>query len=202
MSPGAAHAAVDHHYTTTGETHNKMIIWTFLTSECFLFGTLIGTFLVYYSKSVAGPTPKDVLDIPYTSVSAFVLLVSSLAMVLALAALQRGDNHGARVWILATALLGAIFVGGQYYEFSHFYIHNDFWLHTNLFGSCFFLLTGFHGGHVTVGVIWLISLMVMSFRGDLTRDNSQVLEIAGLYWHFVDVVWIIIFTVVYLIPSS
>jgi len=195
-------AEVDPHATTTGETHNKMVIWTFLTSECLLFGSLIGTFLIYWSKSVDGPLPKEVLNIPYTSVSAFVLLVSSCAMVLALAALQRGDHNGTRVWIMATALLGTIFVGGQFFEFTIFREHHHLWLETNLFGSSFFLLTGFHGAHVTVGVIWLISLFIQSLRGRLPQSKSQTLEICGLYWHFVDVVWIVIFTVVYLLPTS
>jgi len=192
---------VDHHYTSTGEHHNKLLIWSLLTSECLLFGTLIASFLVYYPMSRSGPTPHEMLDIPYTSVSAFVLLVSSLAMVLALAALQRGDHHGTRVWLMGTALLGTIFLGGQFYEFSHFYQHH-MTLDANLFGSTFFMLTGCHGAHVTVGVIWLVSLFVQSLRGNLPQERSLTVEICGLYWHFVDVAWIAIFTLVYLIPAA
>ncbi|MBI4497008.1 MAG: cbb3-type cytochrome c oxidase subunit I, partial [Chloroflexi bacterium] len=186
--------------TTTGLNHRKMLMWAFLGSECMFFGTLIGTYMVYRGRSITGPYPSEVLDIPFTSLSAFVLLLSSFAMVLALAATQRGDQRGLRVWLLATALMGMIFLGGQYYEFTTF-VHEGLSLQQNLFGATFFVLTGFHGGHVTIGVIWLLSLFVLAMRGKLSQRDSLNVELAGLYWHFVDIVWILIFTLVYLIPS-
>jgi cytochrome c oxidase subunit 3/cytochrome o ubiquinol oxidase subunit 3 len=140
-----------------------------------------------------------VLNIPFTSVSTFVLLMSSLTMVLALAAVQRDDRRGGMLWLAATALLGMTFLGGQVYEFSHFFHADHLALQTNLFGSTFYVLTGFHGTHVTVGVIWLWSLFTLTARGKLGQRESLSVEIAGLYWHFVDVVWIAIFTLVYLI---
>ncbi|MDP8992694.1 MAG: cytochrome c oxidase subunit 3 [Actinomycetota bacterium] len=175
-------------------------MWAFLGSECLLFGALISTYFLYRGRSRTGPTPKEIYDIPYTSVSSFVLLMSSLTMVLALAAIQRGDHRRLRVWLLATALLGASFIAGQVYEFTSF-VREGLTMRTNLFGSSFFVLTGFHGVHVTLGVVMLLSLWNLSLRGALPRERSEVVEIAGLYWHFVDVVWIVIFTVVYLIPS-
>ena len=190
----------EHHATTTGEVHTKMLMWTFLASDCMFFGTLIGTFLIYVGRSTSGPTPHHVFDIPYTSVSAFVLLLSSLFMVLALAAIQRDDVRRMRIWLMATALCGTIFLGGQYYEFTTFF-HEGLNLNTNLFGSAFFTLTGFHGAHVTVGVIWLVSIVVASLQGRIRQEQSLNVEIAGLYWHFVDIVWIVIFTVVYLIQT-
>jgi heme/copper-type cytochrome/quinol oxidase subunit 3 len=195
-----APAAVAHgEATTTGLNHRKLLMWTFLGSECLFFGSLISTYLAYRNKSLAGLTPADHLfDIPFTSVSTFVLLVSSLAMVLALAAIQRGDRIGCMIWLAATALLGTLFLGGQYFEFTTF-IREGVWLDTNLFGTTFFVLTGFHGTHVTIGVIWLLSLFVQVWRGELRQEHSLSVEIAGLYWHFVDVVWIVIFTVIYLI---
>jgi cytochrome c oxidase subunit 3/cytochrome o ubiquinol oxidase subunit 3 len=126
--------------------------------------------------------------------------MSSLTMVLALAAIQRGDHRRFRIWILATALFGLTFIGGQVYEFTDFY-RQGLALHTNLFGSTFFTLTGLHGAHVTVGIIWLLSLYSRSIHGKLTSEHSEAVEIAGLYWHFVDIVWIFIFTAVYLIPA-
>jgi cytochrome c oxidase subunit 3/cytochrome o ubiquinol oxidase subunit 3 len=105
-----------------------------------------------------------------------------------------------RVWLLATALLGMTFVGGQAYEFTSF-VRQGLTLHTNLFGSSFFTLTGFHGAHVTIGIVMLLSLFGLSLRGKLGPENAETVELIGLYWHFVDVVWIVIFTVVYLIPS-
>ena len=190
----------DEHATSTGVSNEKLAMWAFLGSECLLFGTLISTYFLYRGRSVIGPTPKQVYDIPYTSISSFVLLMSSLTMVLALAAIQRGDQRRLRVWLLATAFLGTVFVGGQVYEFTSF-IHEGLTLKTNLFGSTFFVLTGFHGVHVTIGIMMLLSLANLSARGKLPQSKAEVVEIAGLYWHFVDIVWIIIFTVVYLIPS-
>ena len=188
------------HITNTGLSNEKLAMWVFLGSECLLFGALISAYFLYRGRSLAGPTPKDIYDIPYTSVSSFVLLMSSLTMVLALAAIQRGDLRRMRVWTLATALLGASFIAGQVYEFTSF-IREGLTIKTNLFGSSFFVLTGFHGVHVTVGIVMLLSLWALSMRGKLPQERAEVVEIAGLYWHFVDVVWIVIFTVVYLIPS-
>ena len=198
-----AHDAGDHGghpATNTGVSNEKVAMWAFLGSECLLFGALISTYFLYRGRSIVGPSPKQVYDIPYTSVSSFVLLMSSLTMVLALSAIQRGDQRRLRIWLIATAMLGATFIGGQVYEFTSF-IREGLTLKTNLFGSSFFVLTGFHGVHVTVGIIMLLSLANLSMRGKLPQAKSEVIEIAGLYWHFVDVVWIVIFTVVYLIPS-
>jgi cytochrome c oxidase subunit 3/cytochrome o ubiquinol oxidase subunit 3 len=195
-----AHARGEEHpETTTGLPHTKLAMWIFLASECLLFGALISTYVLYRGRG-EGPFPADVFDIPYTSVSSFVLLASSLTMVLALAAAQRDDIGQTRLWLVATALLGMTFVGGQVYEFTVF-ASEDLKLSTNLFSSTFYVLTGFHGVHVTVGVLMLLSLVGMSFVGRLPRDASFPIEMVGLYWHFVDIVWIVIFTVVYLIPT-
>jgi heme/copper-type cytochrome/quinol oxidase subunit 3 len=187
-----------HPPTNTGVSNEKMAMWAFLGSECLLFGALISTYLLYRGHSIVGPYPKDVYDIPFTSVSSFVLLMSSLTMVLALGAIQRRDERRLRVWLLATALLGATFIAGQIYEFTSF-VHQGLTIHTNLFGSSFFVMTGFHGVHVTLGIVMLLTLWGMSMRGQLPPEKAETVEIAGLYWHFVDIVWIVIFTVVYLI---
>jgi len=113
---------------------------------------------------------------------------------------MRGDYRRLRIWLLATALFGATFIGGQVFEFTEFY-RQGFTLSKNLSGSTFFVLTGLHGAHVTAGIIWLLSLWGLAAQGRLTSRDSERVEIAGLYWHFVDVVWIVIFTVVYLIPK-
>jgi heme/copper-type cytochrome/quinol oxidase subunit 3 len=198
--PHDAAYGAEHPETTTGLPHTKLAMWLFLASECLLFGALISTYVLYRGRSKVGPFPADVFDIPYTSVSSFVLLASSVTMVLALAAAQREDTGQMRLWLLTTALLGMTFVGGQVYEFTVF-VNEDLTLETNLFGSTFFTLTGFHGVHVTVGILMLLSLVGMSFAGRLPRDAAFPIEMVGLYWHFVDIVWIVIFTVVYLIPT-
>jgi heme/copper-type cytochrome/quinol oxidase subunit 3 len=192
--------AVEHPPTSTGLSNAKIGMWAFLGSECLLFGALISTYLLYRGRSTGGLTPQEVYDIPFTSVSSFVLLMSSLTMVLALAAIQRGDHPKLRVWLVATALLGMTFISGQVYEFTRF-VQEGLTLKTNLFGTTFFVLTGFHGVHVSGGILMLLSLYGMSLDGRLPTERAETVELVGLYWHFVDVVWIVIFTVVYLIPA-
>src|SRR5437867_6251073 len=207
MLVGAFAFALEHHANPAhahqvgglGIDHRKLAMWTFLGSECFFFGTLIATYMAYKGRSVVGPYPHEILNIPVTTLSTFDLLMSSLLMVLALAAAQRGDRRQSRLWLGGTALFGLIFLGFQAYEFTAF-VHEGLTLQTNLFGSTFFVLTGFHGGHVTLGVIWLLTLLVLDLRGRLHVHDAIKVEVAGLYWHFVDIVWIVIFTLVYLAP--
>ena len=223
-----------HEPTTTGLSHRKLLMWAFLGSDCMFFGSLIGTYVVYQGKSTGGLLPEDVFSIPTTSVSTFVLLMSSMGMVLAYAALTRGNLKAFRIWIASTAILGMTFLSFQVFEFFEFVNHEvefecstpvadltEFEMsfrdeectagveevkleghgltpRTNLFGTTFFTLTGFHGAHVTLGVIWLLSLFFYSFRGGVTPARNLDVDLAALYWHFVDVVWIVIFTVVYL----
>jgi cytochrome c oxidase subunit 3/cytochrome o ubiquinol oxidase subunit 3 len=196
---GAA-GAHDEHATSTGLPNTKIAMWVFLASECMLFGALISTYVLYRGSSQTGPYPNDVFDIPYTSVSSFVLLASSLTMVLALASAQNHDVARMRLWLLTTAMLGLTFVGGQVYEFTLFY-DEGLSITTNLFGTTFYVLTGFHGVHVTVGILMLLSLVSFSAADRLPHDAAFPVEMVGLYWHFVDIVWIVIFTVVYLIPT-
>jgi heme/copper-type cytochrome/quinol oxidase subunit 3 len=234
-APHAEHT----HYTSTGLEHRKIAVWAFIGSECMLFASLISTYLIYKGRSKVGPMPhewscktsnaigktaelvagcapadvlKPILDIPVTSQSTFVLLMSSLAMVLALAAVENKGNPlpagagwwdrclaSSKFWLMATAIMGATFLGYQSYEFTSF-VHEGLTIKTNLFGSSFFTLTGFHGGHVTAGVLWLLTLFAIDVKRGLKGKNDVLLvDICALYWHFVDVVWIAIFTLIYLI---
>ncbi len=192
-------SGIDDHRTSTGLDNRKLLMWAFLGSDVMFFGTLIATHLIYTGQSLSGPQ-EEILNIPVTSVSTFVLLMSSLAMVLALAAIQRGNMGSFRFWTVSVALLGSIFIGFQMYEFAEFK-HYGLVPQTNLFGSTFLIMTGFHGAHVTLGVIWLWTIVFSSYKGKIRQDNSLQVEIAGLYWHFVDIVWIDIFGVVYLIGA-
>jgi cytochrome c oxidase subunit 3 len=221
----AAHSAHDdthgHPPTSTGLDNKKIAIWAFIGSECMLFASLISTYLIYKGRSVVGPYPhetclpptcstplKAILNIPVTSASTFVLLMSSLAMVLALAAVENKDQPkrtagerilgSSKLWLWMTAILGATFLGFQAFEFTSF-VHEGLTIRTNLFGSSFFTLTGFHGAHVTAGVLWLLTLLAIDYRRGLGPKDAVNVDIAALYWHFVDVVWIAIFTLVYLI---
>ena len=189
---------IGHDYTTTGLNHRKMLMWVFLGSDCLFFGSLIATYMVYRGQSLQGPYPIDIIDIPITTISTFVLLCSSFAMVRALAATNENNQRGIKIWLLATAILGAIFIGFQVYEFNLFK-NEGLTLGQNLFGATFFTLTGFHGAHVTLGIIWLLALFVISFKGRLHPGTALDVEICGLYWHFVDIVWIVIFTLLYLV---
>ena len=208
----------EHPATSTGLDNKKLAIWAFIGSECMLFASLISTYLIYKGRSVVGPFPHEacdppkcathlnaILNIPVTSVSTFVLLMSSLFMVLALAAVENKGKPGyegilgsSKLWLFATALAGATFLGFQAYEFTSF-VHEGLKITTNLFGSSFFTLTGFHGAHVTAGVLWLVTLLAIDMKRGLQPKDALLVDISALYWHFVDVVWIAIFTLVYLI---
>lgn len=188
------------HHTSTGLSNNKLAMWLFLGSDCLLFGGLISTYMLYRGRAQVGKGPNDVFNIPFTSISSFVLLMSSLTMVLAVTAAARHDAKRMRLWLVTTALLGSLFVGAQVFEFTMFY-REGLGFTTSLFSSSFFTLTGFHGVHVSVGVIMLMSLAVISKRGRISGDRAEVVELIGLYWHFVDVIWIVIFTLVYLIKT-
>ena len=198
---GAADASTHGgHASTTGISNNKLAMWLFLGSECLLFGGLISTYMLYRGRHSGSLGPDQIYDIPFTSVSSFVLLMSSLTMVLAVSAIGRGDLRNGKLWLVVTALLGATFIGGQAYEFTSFY-REGLGFTTSLFSSSFYTLTGFHGVHVTVGIIMLLSLIGMISKQRVPGDKSEVVELVGLYWHFVDIVWIVIFTLVYLIPA-
>src|SRR3954469_11906332 len=189
----------EHGWTQTGVSSEKLGMWVFLGSECLLFGGLISTYLLYKSTAAEGPMPHQLYDILFTSVSSFVLLMSSMTMVLALSAIQRGDHQRLRLWLVTTALLGSTFIAGQVDEVTSF-LKEGVGDTTQTASSAFYTLTGFHGVHVSLGIVMLMSLFMMSLRGRLPQARAEVVEIVGLYWHFVDVVWIVIFTVVYLIP--
>lgn len=211
MATAVAEHHAEHHYTSTGLPHTKIAIWAFIGSECFFFASLISTYLIYKGRSIVGPFPHTawtdpstgqhfhpILNIPVTSTSTFVLLMSSLAMVLAHAAVERSDHKWSRIWLLTTAALGATFLGFQAFEFTSF-VHEGLKVTTNLFGSTFFITTGFHGAHVTVGVLWLITMYFIDKKRGLGPRDAVNVDVMALYWHFVDVVWVAIFTFLYLL---
>lgn len=278
MSSPAAAGQIDHHHdhtTTTGIPNKKLFMWAFLASDCMFFGALISTHLIYRLHPPAGsPDPRDIFSIELTSASTFILLMSSLLMALAVNSIQQGAVRSTRKYLLGTIIFGLIFLLGQVYEFAHFVHARDLTLSSSLFGSTFYTLTGTHGCHVAIGILWLVLMYVRSFKPleaaarpgwlwksmahvfawavgvvfsmwalmDLvhlfeakeslgyfvshsylviglalagiaavigfSRDSGPVefgeanaidVESMGLYWHFVDVVWIVIFPVVYLL---
>ena len=184
--------------TTTGINHRKLLMWVFLGSDCLFFGSLIATYMVYRGQSIVGPYPEDIVDVPITTISTFVLLMSSFAMVMGVAAARNGNQKRLIQWLVLTILLGATFIGFQVYEFNAFRIEGLRY-ETNLFSSSFYTLTGFHGAHVTLGLVWLGAIAIIAARNPAGRPSALDVDIAGLYWHFVDIVWIVIFTLLYLI---
>ena len=278
MSSNAATAAIDHHHdpsTSTGIPNKKLILWAFLASDCMFFGCLISTHLIYRLHPPPGvPAAKDVFSIELTSFSTFILLMSSLMMALAVNAIQKSNVKSLRASILMTILFGCIFLGCQVFEFNNFVFEKHLTITGSILGTTFFTLTGTHGTHVAIGVLWLTLMYIRSFkpkgaeaakstwllmsfvhlivfaatvvlsmylvlglaralqgpgiaaylqsdyleilgalvgyailfrlarpRGPVDFDEHHAVdvEMMGLYWHFVDIVWIVIFTAVYLL---
>ena len=278
MSSHAAAGTIDHHHdpsTSTGIPNKKLLMWTFLASDCMFFGALISTHLIYRLHPVPGaPSPKEIFSIELTSFSTFILLMSSLMMALAVTAIQKSNLKSCRWSLLTTIFFGSIFLGCQVYEFNEFVHEKHLTITNSILGTTFFTLTGTHGTHVAIGVLWLILMYVRSFQPvDVSRQplwfgrnllhvgallgvillsmfsilgfvhtlhsggtmgsyfnghfamiggfiactaicfflarprgpvnfgeaNAVDVESMGLYWHFVDIVWIVIFTAVYLL---
>ncbi|WP_043581868.1 cytochrome c oxidase subunit 3 [Geminisphaera colitermitum] len=273
-------ANIDHHHdptTATGIPNKKLFMWAFLASDCMFFGTLISTHVIYRLHPTPGsPDPKEIFSLELTSFSTFILLMSSLLMALAVNACQKGNIAATRKMLLGTTFFGLIFLGCQVYEFNHFVHEKDLTLSNAIFGSTFYTLTGTHGCHVAIGVVWLVLMYVRTFKPadpsrrwlgraalhflafvigtvsamaltldvvhalqqggfnpaalahglthqpfalagtlaaglvlvvlarfrpavDFGEANAIDVESMGLYWHFVDIVWIVIFTIVYLL---
>jgi heme/copper-type cytochrome/quinol oxidase subunit 3 len=177
----------------------KLGMWVFLASEVMFFTGLIGAYIILrWGAATPWPMPGDVLNVGITAGNTFLLICSSVTMVKAFAAIEQGDQKMLKVWLLTTAFIGACFVGVQVYEYREL-IHHGFVPSSGLYASTFFTMTGFHGFHVTVGVLCMLWVTMKAFRGAYSQENHQGVEVIGLYWHFVDLVWIILFTVVYLI---
>jgi cytochrome c oxidase subunit III len=199
------------------EVYNmKLGMWVFLLSEVMFFTSLIGAYIILrFAQPGAFAEPGEVLNVPLTAVNTFILICSSVTMVKAFAAIQHGDQSGLRLWLVATIVLGALFVGVQIFEY-RVLMHEGFVpsvsgyaavgraggtevLGGPLYGATFYTMTGFHGAHVSIGVLCLMYVAWRAFRGGYTAQSHGAVEIVGLYWHFVDLVWIILFTIVYLI---
>ena len=193
------HSAHEHEMGSLGVDTKKLGMWTFLGSEVMLFTGLIATYLVFRGKSAEGPLPHELFADPtIVALNTLVLLCSSLTMVLALDGVEHGNRRKFFTFILATAGLGALFLSIQVYEYSKL-IAEGLSLSVNMFGASFFTLTGFHGAHVSVGVLLLLLTALRGWRVGFTKEFPLGVEMIGLYWHFVDLVWVLIFTLVYLL---
>lgn len=191
------HAQALHAETSTGLDHRKLGVWWFIASETIFFGALMATFLINKNK-VPPSESLEHLNLAVASFNTFILLFSSLTMVLALQAIEQGKKRRMIFLLIATAFWGLVFLGGQAFEYYELY-SEGFTYDSNLFTSSFFVLTGFHGSHVFIGVIWITALIIRALRGGIGQHNHLAVELGGLYWHFVDLVWVVLFTIIYLI---
>jgi heme/copper-type cytochrome/quinol oxidase subunit 3 len=180
-----------------GLDHKKLGMWLFLASEVMFFGGLISAFL-HFKINTPSPAEAALLDVTLIGINTFVLLTSSFTVVLGLAAIQKNNAKRLAGFIALTMLLGALFLAGQSYEFTVLY-RDGVTLQSSVFGSSFFTLTGFHGLHVLIGIVWAATVLLKALRGKYSESNYDGVEIFGLYWHFVDIVWIVLFTIIYLI---
>jgi heme/copper-type cytochrome/quinol oxidase subunit 3 len=194
-------ATQDHALTEAGSMagvdNRKFGVWLFIASEVMFFMALIGIYLAYRGKASWAEFHAS-LDIPLTAVNTFILLTSSLMVVLAVSSAQQGRKRNLTLWLAATVVLGTIFVSIQAFEYGKLGMEGHT-LSSDLAGSVFFTLTGFHGLHVIIGVIWCAFVLLRGARGGFGPGNFMGVELFGLYWHFVDVVWILLFTIIYLI---
>ena len=191
-------ATVDKSTPYSGISIGKFAMWLFLASEVMFFTGLIGSYIVLRAGAIDWPIPSHELNIPLTAFNTFILICSSVTMVRALYAIQKGELKAFKQNLLFTVIGGTFFLSVQAFEYTKL-LGEGLNPHRDLFGATFFTLTGFHGAHVTAGVITLLILYLKALRGNYTQENHDAIEYAGLYWHFVDLVWILLFTIVYLI---
>lgn len=185
----------------TLEGKNKYLgFWLFLGGETVLFASLFATYLALKDKVPDDnmALAKDLFELPLTFIATMLLLTSSLTSVYAMYHMKNRDFKKMQSWLLVTVLLGAAFLALEVYEFNHYVHEFGHTFTSSAFGSAFYTLVGFHGGHVAFGLMWIISLMVRNAKRGLNLYNAPKFYLASLYWHFIDVVWVFIFTVVYL----
>ena len=198
----ATYAAAPHpnvEPTFGSATTGKVGMWIFLVTDAMTFGGLLLAYGILRAGNKEWPAPTTVLGIPFTAFMTFVLIVSSLTMVLGLDAAKKGNRLETVKWLLATAGGGIFFLCGQVYEYRHL-IHEGFTLPSGNFPATFYVITSFHGAHVFTGVSYLLLTAFGVWRGKHLENGANFVEITGLFWHFVDLVWILVFTLVYLIP--
>lgn len=202
MAATTVHAAPDaasaHNHGHHDQEQLKMFgFWLFLITDVILFATLFATFVVLRNNTAGGPEAADIIDLSLGIVNTFILLTSSFTSGLAVLAMHRGSRSGLLGWLGVTALLGAAFVGIEISEFAHL-VHEGATMQTSAFLSAFFTLVGAHGLHVSIGLVWMLGLILQLRRRGITPVTERKVNVLSLYWHFLDAVWIFVFTVVYL----
>jgi cytochrome c oxidase subunit 3/cytochrome o ubiquinol oxidase subunit 3 len=187
------------HQPTTGEwklpSRGVVGMACLIVAEAAIFIIFVVAYVFYIGKSIAGPKPHDVLELPI--VSTICLLSSSITVHFAVSALHHGKRSLCSIWLALTVLLGGIFLAGTAQEWYQLIYHDGLTIQTNLFGTTFYSLVGLHASHVIVGLLMLSLALLFSLRGQMTVKHTERLEVLSLYWHFVDAVWVVVFLVVY-----
>lgn len=198
IQSGSAPAGLMEH-NATGIPHGKLGLWVFLASEVMLFGAFISAYIVLRMGSpLFGVPPEEIMGRPLASINTFVLITSSVTMVLALAAIQKSDIKKFSTFLILTSLLGLTFLVIKAFEYQH-KIHEGLTISSSLFGSFYYTLTGLHALHMIGGLIFNTYILVNGLKGRYSNGHWERVEYAGLYWHFVDLVWVILFPVFYLV---
>lgn len=179
------------------ENGTSLGFWLYLMSDCLIFAALFATYGVLGRSYAGGATGAELFSLPLVALNTAFLLVSSLTFGFALIQKQKGNLAGTQLWLFITGILGLCFLGVELYEFAHL-MHEGLTPQSSAFGSAFFTLVGTHGLHVTFGLIWLVVLMLQLGKHGITPENNRRLMCLSMFWHFLDVVWIGVFTFVYL----
>jgi cytochrome c oxidase subunit 3 len=177
--------------------HGTVAMVSLIVAESAIFTIFVIAYLYYIGKSISGPQPRQVLELPIFNTVC--LLSSSFTIWIAERALKKGSMGAFRLWWALTVILGAIFLGGTGREWNKLIYHDGLTISTNLFGTTYYSLVGLHASHVIVGLTMLSIVLIFSLTGKLKNEHSRQLEVLSLYWHFVDGVWVVVFTVVYII---
>ncbi|MDI4650185.1 cytochrome o ubiquinol oxidase subunit III [Cohnella hashimotonis] len=197
----ANHSSHDHDHGHDGhhdlEALRTMGFWIFIITDCIIFGTLFATYAVLMNSTAGGPTGAELFEMPGVIAETFILLTSSFTSGLAVLSMNRGDKKGLIGWLIVTALLGASFITLEVTEFLKM-IDEGAKISTSAFLSAFYTLVGTHGIHVSIGLIWMIALMLQVAKRGITPVTKRKIGNISLYWHFLDVVWIFVFTIVYM----
>lgn len=199
MATQTKHEAPEHLETATLEGKNKVLgFWLFLGAETVLFACLFGTYLALRGQNLDGPTTQELFDLKLVALATGILLTSSLTSVLAMHYMNRRNKRATLLWMGITVLLGLSFLLLEIYEFVH-YVQLGHTFVGSAFGSAFYTLVGTHGAHVTFGLFWITAVLIQTAQRGLTKETGPKLFLSSLYWHFIDVVWVFIFTLVYLL---
>ncbi|ACS98806.1 cytochrome o ubiquinol oxidase subunit III [Paenibacillus sp. JDR-2] len=200
VTPHGGHDHNDHGHHDDHHDHESIKVlgfWMFLITDVILFGTLFATFSVLHNSTNGGPTPHEMFEMPGVIAETFILLTSSFTSGIAVLQMHKGNKKGLIGWLIITALLGASFIFLEVSEFIKM-VDEGVTIGTSGYWSAFFTLVGTHGLHVSVGLCWMVGLMIQIGKRGITPVTKRKVTIVSLYWHFLDVVWIFVLTVVYL----